>query len=177
MANISKLRLFIIPLVLLSACKSQSGLQSGASMPSAAVATSPTTGTPASSAPVGSSPAVNPPQISLAAQQMTSTFKDNRSPCLQFRLACMAAGFTLGNNALKGNRLIADCISVLVAGSPATNATTGETAQIPTGSNAAACKANIHHGPGTPTTGLAPKPGTSTKALNESTVANRAAKR
>ena len=87
-------------------------------------------------------------QMSLASAQ---SIQDTQSPCRPFRLACQAAGFTLVG-AVKGDRLIADCMDKLLAGQPATNSISGLVAAVPVGSDASACAAHVHHGK-KPTTG------------------------
>ena len=90
--------------------------------------------------------------VSICASANGQVFKDDKSPCKPFRLACTQAGFVLGDKT-KGNRLIGDCLIPLVAGGSPRSKTTGHIAQLPVGADASACSANIHT-KGNPTTGV-----------------------
>lgn len=140
----------IVPALLLSAC----GAKSNFSMQ--APSSSSTAPTSSSHQAVVSSPIASSVGVQVSQAQ---DFHDAKSPCLAFRLACLAGGFTLSNGT-PGNRLIADCISILVTGKSATSSS-GQLVPPPAGSDATACAANIHRSPGDPTTGMHSIPGAS----------------
>lgn len=60
-------------------------------------------------------------------------------PCAPFVRACQAAGLRAQDRG-NGKSLVADCVEKLLAGQPAFTAT-GQTAQVPTGADAEACRA------------------------------------
>ena len=72
-------------------------------------------------------------------------FRDEKNACKPYRLACMNAGFKLGDKTV-GNRLIGDCMLKLIEGQSVKSVSTGKTAAPPSGADAKACQALIHHG-------------------------------
>ena len=93
-----------------------------------------------------------------------AVIRDGRSPCQPFRLACSAAGFSL-TSPVKGTRLIAACMAPMVKGEEVKNPTTGAVVPVPVGADAQACAANIHFGPGKPTTGMIPTANAAAKTM------------